>query len=96
MDELLIGRITHYFPHVSVAVVAVTADELRVGDSIRVLGSTSNFTQRIHSMEMDHTPVETAQFGELVGIQLTERARVNDLVFRVRAHPMAGADRAEE
>ncbi len=87
MDEQLIGKVTHYFPQIEVAAVEVTADELRIGDTIRVLGATSNFTQHVHSMEIDYTPVEAATTGQIVGIQVAERARVKDLVFRIRAHP---------
>ncbi len=86
MDEELTGRITHYFPRIGVAAVEVMHDELKVGDVIRVLGATSNFTQEIASMEIDHAPVESASAGLLVAIRVTERARVNDLVFRIRPH----------
>lgn len=86
MDEYLVGKVTHYFHQVQVAAVDVTADELRLGDSIRVLGVTSNFTQRINSMEMNHTKVDTAQPGDVVAIQVSERARVGDSVFRIRPH----------
>lgn len=86
MDELLIGKITHYFPAIQVAAVEISGDGLRLGDTIRVVGHTSNFTQVIGSMEIDHNPVESATAGDLVGIQLLERARVNDLVFRALPH----------
>lgn len=87
MDEELTGRITHYFPRIGVAAVEVTHDELRLGDVIRVLGATSNFTQEVDSMQIDHVPIVSASAGELVAIRLTERARVNDRVFRIRPHP---------
>ena len=96
MDELMVGRVTHYFPRVEAAAVEVTAEELRVGDTIRVLGATSNFTQQIHSMEMDNAPVESARLGERIGIQLAERARVGDLVFRIRPHAKPGPEPAVE
>lgn len=86
MDELLIGRVTHYFGRIQVAAVGITDDELRVGDTIRVLGATSNFTQKVRSMQIEHVPVQHARVGDVVGIQLNERARVNDLVFRARPH----------
>jgi putative protease len=86
MDEVIVGRVTHYFPHVQVAAVELTDDELRIGDSIRVLGTTSNFTQPIFSMEIDHSPVESVRAGEEVAIQVVERARVGDLVFRIKPH----------
>ena len=89
MDEQLIGTVTHYFPRIEVAAMKVSADELRIGDPIRVLGHTSNFTQKVHSMEMDYTPIETARAGDLVAIQVAERARVNDQVYRIRAHAPA-------
>ena len=89
MDELLIGRVTHYFPQIEVAAVEVQQGELRIDDTIRVIGHTSNFTQKVHSMEMDYTPVTVATVGDLVAIQVAERARVNDQVFRIRAHEAA-------
>lgn len=86
MDEVIVGKVTHYFPQVQVAAVELSADELRRGDTIRVLGATSNFTQVIDSMEINHTPVETVKPGDEVAIQVTERARVGDLVFRIMPH----------
>lgn len=86
MDEYLVGKVTHFFPQVQVAAVHVVADEIRQGDQIRVLGSTSNFTQSVHSMEMDHVTVDTAAVGDLVAIQVVERVRVGDSVFRIRPH----------
>jgi putative protease len=84
MDEQLVGRVTHYFSKIQVAVVEVTDSDLRVGDTIRVLGGTTNFTQEVASMEIDHAPVLSVQIGDLVGIEVSERARVNDLVYRAQ------------
>ena len=86
MDEVLVGEVTHYFQAISVAAIQVTEAELRVGDSIRIVGHTSNFTQTVRSMQMDHRPVASAGSGDLVGIELVERARVGDLVFRTLPH----------
>lgn len=86
MEEHLVGRVSHYFPRVEVAAVEVTSGEIRIGDTIRVIGATSDFAQRVESMEVDHAPVLAAGMGDVVGIQLAHRARVNDLVFRIRPH----------
>jgi putative protease len=86
MDEIPVGTVTHYFPQIGVAAVEVTGDGLRIGDTIRLLGATSNFTQQVQSMEMDHSAVAAAEAGQLVAIQLVERARVRDVVFRIRPH----------
>lgn len=86
MDEVIVGRVTHYFGRIGVAAIEVAADELRVGDMIRVLGATSNFTQKVQSMEMDHLPMDVARTGDIVAIRVVERARVGDTIFRISPH----------
>ena len=87
MDELLVGKVTHFFPAIQVAAVEVTAGEIRLGDTIRITGHTSDFVQEVRSMQADHHPVETAHQGDQVGIEVVDRVRVNDLVFRALPHP---------
>lgn len=82
MDELLIGTVTHFFPRVSVAAIEVTDHDLKVGDTIRIIGHTSSFTEIVTSMEVDHAPVESAGVGDLVGVLVAERVRPGDQVYR--------------
>jgi putative protease len=84
MDERLVGRVTHYFSNIQVAVVEVTDCGLGIGDTIRVLGSTTHFTQDVASMQIDHVPLQSVQIGDLVGIEVLSRVRVNDLVYRAQ------------
>jgi translation elongation factor EF-1alpha len=81
MGEQLVGTVTHYFGKPHVAIVEVTAGELHVGDTIRITGHSSDFTQQIGSMELEHDPVESAKVGDSVGIQVNERAREHDEVY---------------
>jgi translation elongation factor EF-1alpha len=83
MGEQRVGTVTHYFGKPQVAIVDITAGELRVGDTIRVTGAHSDFTQEVGSMELEHEPVEAARVGDSVGILVSERAREHDDVFRV-------------
>jgi translation elongation factor EF-1alpha len=83
MGEQRVGTVTHYFGKPQVAIVDITAGELRVGDTIRIAGAHSDFTQEVGSMELEHVPVEAAKVGDSVGIQVSERAREHDDVFRV-------------
>lgn len=83
MGEERVGTVTHYFGKPQVAIVDITAGELQVGDTIRIAGAHSNFTQEVASMELEHAPVESANVGDSVGIQVSERAREHDEVFRV-------------
>ena len=83
MTEKKIGNITHYYNHLHVATVTITDGELHVGDMIHVEGHTSDFTQKIGSMELDHAPVEVAVPGDTVGIEIKEYAREHDSVYVV-------------
>ncbi len=83
MGERFIGAVTHYFGKPGVAALTLTDGALAVGDTIRVAGATSDFTQRVDSLEIDHVAVEQANIGDEVGIKIAERARVRDHVYVV-------------
>jgi translation elongation factor EF-1alpha len=85
MGEQLVGTVTHYFGQPHVAIVDITAGELHVGDTIQVAGHSSDFTQEVGSMELEHEPVDSANVGDSVGIKVGERAREHDEVFKVTA-----------
>jgi len=83
MAEVEIGKVTHYFSKVGVAAIQITQDVLRVGDVIHVKGHTSDFTQKIDSMQVDNRPVVEAVMGQSVGLQVKEHAREHDAVYKV-------------
>lgn len=83
MTEKKVGNVTHYYNHLHVATVKITDGELHVGDLIHIDGHTSDFTQKIKSMELDHKAIEVAHEGEIVGIEIDEYARENDSVYIV-------------
>jgi putative protease len=83
MAEQLIGQVMHYFGKAQVAAIRITHGELNVGDTIHVVGHTSDFTQPIDSMQIDRTPVQSAKVGDEIGIRVIEHAREHDQVFRM-------------
>ena len=83
MSEEEIGKVTHYFGRINVVAIDLTNGELHVGDKIHVKGHTSDFTQTIDSMEINHRPVATAIVGESVATRVAHHAREHDSVFRV-------------
>lgn len=85
MSEQLIGKVTHYYSRAHVAAVQVTGGELHVGDTVHVVGHTSDFIQPVDSIEVEHTPVPLARPGESIGIHVIDHAREHDRVFRVTA-----------
>jgi putative protease len=77
-----VGRVTHYFSKISVAVIELKAP-LKIGDKILIRGATTNFEQTVESMQVEHKPVEEAQPGQSVGIKVKDRVREKDVVYKV-------------
>lgn len=80
--EVEIGRITHYYNHLNVAVMRLN-DSLKLGDKIHILGHLTDFTQRVASMEVNHHMVVWVTPGDDVAIKVIEPVRVHDTVYRV-------------
>ncbi len=83
MDEAKIGTVTHYFNHLHVAGVVITDGELHKGDTIHIKGHTSDFEQKVESMEIDNEAVEVAKPGDQIGLIVIEHAREHDTVYMV-------------
>jgi GTPase len=78
-----IGKITHYFSKINVGVLELTKGELHIGDTIHIKGHTSDFYQKVESMQVEHNPVDNAKPGEPVGIRVESPVRENDIIFKV-------------
>ncbi len=83
VDGVLIGKVTHYFPKVSAAVVEVTHNQLKVGDKILIKGHTTHIEQNVESMQVNHLSVPIAKKGDEIGLEIHGRAREHDLVYRL-------------
>ena len=77
-----IGKVFTYFVNVGVAGIELSSG-LKIGDKILVKGSTTNFEQKVDSMQIEGKEVEKAGKGQKVGIKLVERARPNDLIYLI-------------
>lgn len=84
MQEKEIGKITHYYGHLSVGIVQLT-DTLKIGESIHIKGHSSDFTQSIDSLQIEHATVSEAKLGDSVGIKVAEKVHPGDKVFKVTA-----------
>lgn len=83
MAEVELGRVTHYFGRIGVAAIEITQDTLRVGDTIHVKGHTSDFLQKIDSIQIDGQSVPEATVGQSIGIKVIGHAREHDAVYKV-------------
>jgi translation elongation factor EF-1alpha len=81
MEKARVGRISHYFPKIGVAVIEVEA-ALKVGDKILVEGSTA-FEQTIDSMQVDRKPIKAAKKGDSVGMKTAQPVKEHDIVYKM-------------
>jgi putative protease len=80
-----IGVVTHYYGHLSVAVVKLEPGvTLRVGDNIHVKGHTSDFSQRVDSLQIGHEAVQEVGPNDDFGLKVVQHAREHDVVYRVK------------
>jgi GTPase len=78
---LEIGRITHFFPKISVAVVELT-EPLAVGERILVKGPSTDFEQVVESIQIEHKNIPRAEAGQSVGLKTVEQVREKDVVYK--------------
>jgi putative protease len=81
-----IGVVTHYYGHLAVAVVKLEPGTmLRVGDNIHIKGHTSDFGQRVESLQIGHAPVQEVGPNDDFGLKVVDHAREHDVVYRVKS-----------
>lgn len=80
--ETLVGVVEDFYGHVSVIALTLRA-ALKVGDKIHVRGHTTDMTETVDSMQIDHAPVASAAAGDAVGVRAVVKCRTGDYVYRV-------------
>jgi putative protease len=83
MADEQVGVIVKFFAKPSVAAIQVTGGSIKIGDMLKYSGHTTDFTEEVTSMQVDNEAVEEAGTGAMVGIQVKERVRENDKVYKV-------------
>jgi len=78
-----VGIITHYFPKVDAAVVKLTKGTLSVGDKIVIKGHTSDFKEKVESIQLDHVPIQNAEQGAEIGLKVKSKVREHDVVYKI-------------
>ena len=77
-----VGEVSHYFTKIGVAVVELKG-KIKVGDSISVKGMTTNFEQKVESMQVEGENIEEANPGDDIGMKVADRVRKGDIVYRL-------------
>lgn len=82
MQEKEIGKVTHYYGHLSVGIIELS-DTLKIGENIHIKGHSTDFTQSVDSMQIEHAAVSEAKSGDVIGIKISQKTHPNDKVFKV-------------
>lgn len=78
-----IGHVTHYFGKIGVAVIEVTVGSLKAGETIRIKGHATDFTQEVGSLQQEHQPVTEVKKGASAGMKVGQAVREGDKIYRV-------------
>lgn len=79
-EEKEIGKITHYYTNIGVAVIELTKT-LEAGNQIHIKGQTSDFSQTVGSMQFEHKAIDKANAKQSVGLKVDEQVREGDKVY---------------
>ena len=82
MPDFKIGKITHYYDKIGVAVLELS-ETLAVGDTIRISGHGGEFTQQVSTMQIEHENIQTAKKGQAIGLKIDQEVKEGDEVFKV-------------
>jgi len=83
-----VGVVREYFRKVSVGAVEVIRGTIKVGDVLKFRGHTTDFVQRVESIQVNLQPVMEASEGDFVGIKVDHRVREGDLVYLESSEPI--------
>ena len=77
-----LGKVMNYLSQLKVITLVLEAP-ISVGDTIRIKGHTTDLTQKIDCMQVQHLSVQSAAPGEAVAIQVADKVRAGDAVYKV-------------
>ncbi len=77
-----VGKITHYFSKIGVAVVEVKK-EIREGDKIEISGKSEPFQQIVKSMQVEHEQIKVAKPGMAIGLKVDKPVKEGDKVYKI-------------
>ncbi len=77
-----IGKITHYYDKLGVAIIELSG-ALKVGDKIKIEGGQNEFEQTVAEMQMEHQSVSSAGSGDVVGLKVSQKIREGALVLKL-------------
>ena len=79
--NIQIGKVTHYFDKIGVAIIEVKNQKLKVGDTIKISGHDKEFTQKVTSLQVEHTQMDEIQEGDSAGMKVDQAVSEGDILY---------------
>lgn len=77
-----LGKVTHYFDKLGVAVVKLNPGAtVQKGDHVHFKGHATDFDQVVGSLEVEHQSVEQVKAGDDFGLKVEQKVREGDQVY---------------
>jgi len=83
MEEKKVGEVIKFFGKISVAAIRLSEGSLKVGDTIHIVGHTTDLTATVESMQIENNNVQEAGPGADIGIKMKGKVRENDVVYKM-------------
>jgi len=83
MKDVQVGKVTHFFDKIGVAVIEVTKP-LKVGEWVKISGHDSEFEQEVTSLQMEHEAVTKVKKGDSVGMKVDKPVKEGDVLYKVK------------
>ncbi len=81
--DIQIGKVSHYYDKLEVAVVEVMSQPLKVGDTVKISGHDKEFTQTVASLQIEHKQVREVPVGESCGVKVDHAVKEGDVLYLV-------------
>lgn len=83
MADFKVGRVTHYYDKIGVAVVELNAT-LANGEKIKfVRGGEDLFEQEVKSLQIEHEKIESAKKGDVIGLKVDQEVKEGAEVYKI-------------
>jgi len=82
MADIKIGKITHYYDKIGVAIIKLTKS-LTTGETVKIVGHGKEFTQEVASLQLEHQVIPTAKKNQEVGVKVDQKVKQGDEVYKV-------------
>lgn len=82
MAEKEVGKVTHYYGKIMVAVIKL-AGKLSVGDNIKIVRGEEESEMTVESIQIDHEAVKSGKKGDEVAIKLAGPTKEGAVIYKV-------------